>query len=66
MEPIDPQLQARYDAFDAELTQLQDKHRVVIMPVLKNTPVGIFPQVNYYDKDEIDKQNGPVAGPIKG
>ena len=66
MPPESTDFQQRVSQFDAELGALQEKHRVVIVPIVKVSPFGIIPQLQYVDKDEVDKANTPSAGPLQG
>ena len=45
----------RVKDFDTELSALQEKYKVVVVPNLAITKYGIIPQIEYRDKEELDR-----------
>lgn len=61
----------RVDEFVTDLVALQEKHGVVALAILKSSPFGIMPDINYFDKATLEKQTGkqpaqPEVVPMKG
>ncbi len=61
----------RVDEYITDLMEIQKKHGIVQMAVLKQSPFGIMPDINYFDKETLEKNMGrtpstPQAEPLKG
>lgn len=45
----------RVTDFNRDLEELQVKHKVIIVPIMAITKYGIIAQLEYADKDQVDK-----------